>query len=131
MNDNLTDAALEGYRESGEEISFVLHDGGSVTGKVLNFDGYTVIVSGSPDYMLYRHSILKFMTASAASGMARKQASTKPKTGAPSGKKAGRPRKEARRDTPAEPKSVPGSPGFSNPMADAMQEWLKSQKGGG
>ncbi len=132
MTDNLTDMALEGFHRSGEEAAFLLHDGVRMTGKVVDFDGYIVVMSGTPDYVLYRHSILKLEPAHAAARAKteitqgqKRRAQTQPKSKAPAPR-----RRTPRPETPA-PAPASSESGFSNPMADAMQKWLKSQKGGG
>lgn len=126
MSDNLTDRALEGFHNSGGEAAFLLRDGGRITGKVVDFDGYIVIVSGAPDRLVYRHSILKLVPARAAQKVEAQRPETQKRRA-----EAPKPRRAPRRETPSAPRAASSEPGFTNPMADAMQKWLKSQKGGG
>jgi len=131
---NLTDRLLESFQGTGEEVLIKFRDGSSTTGRVLDFDSYTVVLSGTPDLLLYRHSILKLMSRTAADTVAARperpsSARTTPKQSQPR-RASGEHRTPRNRPQPEQNKSS-AEPGFSNPMADKMLEWLKSQKGGG
>jgi RNA chaperone Hfq len=133
MAANLTDRLLETFQGTGAEIKISFHDGSTVTGKVVDFDSYTVVLSGNPDLLIYRHSILKLLSKAASDTRTVKtekptHARTSPK---PQPRRPAREHKPPRSKPQPEPGNTHSEGGFSNPMADKMLEWLKSQKGGG
>jgi len=132
MAANLTDRLLESFQGTGEDVRINFRDGSSATGKVVDFDSYTVVLSGTPDLMVYRHSILKLMSKTAADAPAARperkpSARTTPK---PQPRRAPGEQRQPRNRPQPEQKKASADSGFTNPMADKMLEWLKSQKGG-
>ena len=124
MHVNALDQMLEEYQGGQTDVSITLRDGTVVSGKVKDFDGYVVLLTGGPEQMLYRHSILKLSKAGVVE-RERPAPRTRP-TPAPR-KPQPRPRPERERQPAKAPAAK--AEGFGT-LGDAMQKWLESQKSG-
>jgi len=137
---NPLEQTLEQYMRDRSELGITLRDGSFIKGKVKDYDGYVILIEGSPDTVVYRHSVLKLAEAGAA--MPERQ--TRPERQARPERPA-RPQAPDRQPRPArvQPPRVqqkrPEKPVHSGQneshdgmgtMGEAMMKWLKSQKGG-
>ncbi|HLB25615.1 MAG TPA: RNA chaperone Hfq [Nitrospirota bacterium] len=128
MNVNALDIALEEYLGKNTEVSVTLRDSAMVRGRIKDFDGYVILLSGEPDLILYRHSVLKLTEAVAPRVHERVQEKvfqprrqpppSKPPRKRPAGEQAARP-----------PREQAEKPGQMGTLGEAMQKWLESQKG--
>lgn len=119
MHANALDQMLAEYQDGLADVSFTLRDGTVLQGRVKDFDGYVVLLTGEPEQVLYRHSILKFTKAVPVE---KTKASVRP----------ARPTEPRKRPMPkAEKQPVKPAPakseGFGT-LGEAMQKWLESQK---
>jgi len=128
MNVNALDIALEEYLGKNTEVSVTLRDSAMCRGRIKDFDGYVILLSGEPDLILYRHSVLKLTEAVAPRVHERVQEKvfqprrqpppSKPPRKRPAGEQAARP-----------PREQAEKPGQMGTLGEAMQKWLESQKG--
>lgn len=131
MNVNALDIALEEYLGKNTEVSVTLRDSAMCRGRIKDFDGYVILLSGEPDLILYRHSVLKLTEAVAPRVHERvqekvfqprrqqpQQPPSKPPRKRPAGEQAARP-----------PREQAEKPGQMGTLGEAMQKWLESQKG--
>jgi len=138
MYANLLDEMLSEQCLKDPGIGITLKDGTALYGKIKDFDSYVIILDGNPETVIYRHSILKLSASVPKPAAAREPA---PVRAAPPVRETA----PVRERTPRRPQQRPANrpdprhahesvpqdkTGQFNPMAEAMQKWLKSQKGG-
>jgi RNA chaperone Hfq len=125
MHVNALDQMLEEYNDGHTDVSFTLRDGTIVKGRVKDFDGYVILLTGEPEQILYRHSILKL--SKAAPAMREKPTARLTRPVEPKKRVETRPRPRPKAEKPPVTPPAAKSEGFGT-LGEAMQKWLESQK---
>ena len=130
MQSNTLDELLEDFYKAGNDVSITLRDNTVVQGRVNNFDGYIILLTGEPEQLIYRHSILK-VTAAIPASQPREAREPRPRRQAAQPQPGRQPRPRPERQPAREPKAreEKAKPEHIGTMGEEMLKWLKSQKG--